>query len=621
MPHIARFNRFPSGNLGGIVTRPADLSFDRASVSLFMPPLVKQEILLNVPGLPRKAFIDTGEMKPVLTLEGNGAASRWRLRVASRDSMNKNVWSPLTFANVWHDARVCWGNGNRVPTTFASAWTDFWTAPFNRDLAADVRVQEYGAWIADHADEFRSEVPQRTANLIVRATNDQRDRMNPRNYAYLSVGANSLNNRRRMLTDSLSTFDNVRRELRRRSQEDCANRGVGWVAVNHKAYMRVYATCEELKRKIEELRVRIEAIQNTGPALYGTIRDWAADFAERIVTAHLSSRRIRGARRASAENHGYHAQQFIERATRFRLMYRGKWTLIRAYMRAVVREAIDAHCRQQSEVLARIKYEDYVNDRRAIGLKEHFCENKWPATLVFREIQQDLKGWGESRAFPACDGVFSIPVLAAPMLPLPAWQELLTIHDPSGHAYQTLIPSKFAFFRRVSDKVNFLFYPGMDNVFLTNGKSVRAVEDETFAVVLAELEAEELEKWDPVHYLNEKGWRCDRVESLDRSCRNQSDPNDDRADEEEIPDAEEQRREEEPDEEPDEEEIERQRLEEFREQIVRGCACAVCVNRCGCDSCYAETAEHDDDDGNHIGDCECAACCWISNHHETMRDH
>lgn len=625
MPTVVNYNRFPAGNLGGLLTRKHGTDSRLAHIALFMPPFKQQEVLLNIPMMPKKAFIDTGEMRPVLSMEGNGAASRWKLRVASRDSNGQNVWSPFTFANVWQDARICWGNGNQVPTTFARAWTDFWTAPFNRDLAADVPIREFGWWYENHKrHEQQKSWPVRAVRLFERTTNNPpgERRLNPGRWLAPNAQREFLHGRIDKLRDALYTFDGVRKELARRGREGCANRGVAFVAVNHKAYMRALNKYNALKIEYDAAISELNAMDNAGHDLENAIAQHAGEFSARLYRHLVHGERLyHDTLGRPRENHNYYAERVKPAMKNFRRFYRGSMLPIRAFWRYKIRMYFLECFRANDDQEAHAEYRTWQQEQLAKGLNAHFCENAWTKTLVFRQITSDLAGWGTTIPFPACDGVCSIPFEAARPIPLPSYEDMFTIYDDNGRAFQMSAPAKFALFRNVSEKVKFLFVPGSENVFLTNGKTIKPVDDATFAEVLAELEAEDISKFNAVRYLEGIGYYLTRVESLDLSRRVKEDPNDLRADDDADPD--EGNDDDDPDEEEDDEARNERRLAELRREIDRsgGCTCTVCRNRCGCDECFAETDAHDDDDGNHVAECDCRACQWISNGSTTGSTH
>jgi hypothetical protein len=618
MPTVVRLNRFPAGNLGGLLTRNPAASRS-AHIALFMPPFKQQEVLLNIPMMPKKAIIDTGEMRPVLSMEGTGVASRWRLRIASRDSDGKNVWSPLTFANVWQDARICWGNGNAVPTTFARAWTDFWTAPFNRDLAAEVPIREYGWWYDNvYADKQRQGWAPKSARLIDRYADVRSINLSQWEP---SLGAlQAAHDRLDAIREKFNRFDHVRRELARRCRDDCANRGVAFVAVNHKAYMRAFKIATDLRIKLDAAAQTVDDVQYAARGLRDRIDSYCDWWAERrrVIHTHGSG----SVTHNRVDNHHYWRDYLAGAFERFMRLYRGRFTDLISAFRKSARARLIERYRTIDEGSAADEYRTWQQKQLADGLKSHFCENAWTKTLVFRQITDDLAPWGTATPFPACDGVFTIPAKATD-LPLPSYDDVFIVYNAHGEAFRMSAQAKFALFKNVSDKVKFLFVPGSENVYLTNGVRVVPVDDGCFASVLAELEAENIASFDGVAHLERMGYYLDRAPTMDMTRKEKIEPDDDRADAEDG--------EGEPDTYGDDDEEEEEEEEEPPDGIAdllnvidnneEECVCVVCARRCGCRDCFAATEEHEDEDGRRVPDCACPACQWISDHSPTRRHH
>ncbi len=137
MANVIKFNPLPVGNAGGLIHRFRD-SRPQSLISVFVPPF-KAEVTLNVPSCPRSLEFNSQGLPLVMSEYAHpSGVSTFYLRAAQRTESGID-WSPFFYANVFEDASICWGAKNTPPTTMLGAWDQYWTSPFNLDLAPNLR--------------------------------------------------------------------------------------------------------------------------------------------------------------------------------------------------------------------------------------------------------------------------------------------------------------------------------------------------------------------------------------------------------------------------------------------------------------------------------------------------
>lgn len=629
MPTAHRINRFPGGNIGGIVARTGPEARN-ASINLFMPPMKEQEVTLHIPGLPSRGTIDTGKMRPVLSYEGNGIMGLWYLRLSMRDSMNSNVWSAFSFANVWSPkANVCWGLGNSVPSTFADAWHTFFGAPFNRDLAVNDEPLPYNEWERRHP-------------AVTKDTGQERIvRMNKRFREMCDEGVEY------SMTDvavvGLEDQDRYTAARRRRERYQAAmsvirarrsDAGRPFVAPNDAAYMaakRLYdrenEACLDYNRRVGDIRNALRDLESWAQHHARYYAMAVQDVTDNGQSIGLVGEYMRTVYKALMKPVNGEIRDrngdICSRPNMLRLIGEvealSRWKVTKARIRRWLRFKCYA------ETLANMsqrgnrqqEYDDYCNAFENEATKRHFLEGKWTDTLVFEEVAPRLKKWGHQFTFPPCDGLIHLPsfLFGAEPPKLPIYSTSFVFRAPNGEAWQLSDShARCAFYRSATEKVKMLFDPSSEKTYATNGCRVLEVTDQTLEAVLTDLEGEDTRAFDPVAAAIAAGKMLGRDRRFDDAADRRAIPYD-------APD------------EPRDDEIEPELDIEFAPEgptgvaFDRNCACYVCQEQCGCQDCLNRTerqVERDADGGvvRVIAEaCECSACDALGNDGDLVWPH
>lgn len=597
-----KINRFPAGNVGGIISRKSNLNeSNRASINLFMEPMKDVEVMLHVEGLPSRTVLNTDKMRPVLSFDGNGEGGVWRLRLAMRDSLGENVWSPFTYANVWsgseNNANICWGRDNAIPLTFAQAWNTFFGAPFNKDLAADVgRVLSMEEWIETLPPEERTKrIPDRVLKMSARAVSGMELSSYGLMTHYEIAGYEHLKQKHRRYELMKQTIAEKRR------YRDMVT-GVKWVAANDKVYRKCLAMCAAVKEEIEAIdhkRNYMRGIVDEISRMTNQFLMYNADAWRAVISQDQRAFRFHH-QRAYNTGHGREdwklwSKLFMRAAREYVHFsrYYAKPGDLRNYVRSKIAEQLLNLFSRAPNRIFQERYDAYCEKMFADHLKDHFMGRKWQETLVFAPVSGHLTRWGSPLPFPPCDGTISLfgPVASLAKCDLPVFTDQFTLRDKVGRAYNLVdYGARMGFYRSLTEKVKMLFHPGVESRWLTNGTSVLKMDADKIDEQVAALEAEPPLEIDTFEIAKNAGLSPFRDERLDSPTARGHAPMEDEG-------------------EPDGDEPAVDTGDDI--PYARDCACIVCVNRCGCEACFEQADQRMRPDGTVRRACECRACEYL----------
>ena len=516
---VVSFNYFPPGSLGGLVMkgRSRGMGGPDVSVSLFMPP-VDAEVSVNVPGVrSRVRLVMPDNLRPVLEMLG----PKWRMMVAGRDNHGANIWSPFYYANVHPGGAVCWGSRNAVPTQFVTAWDTFWSAPFNSDLMPAVSTSplNFEQWLVHHGKVDQN--AKRRARLRQQLT--ERVRCDT-----LSIAAAAGSDGKRLkygdMLAEVSRRNHLMALAKNSGQIAAMGAGKTWVGVNDKAYMEAKRAYDELNASAKAILHELGVVENLVSQALEMLRGHAGHMSTITRDQNVRQARGGGIKRYYYRYYGrYHAddKKAVVDAVAAAAAVAEPGSPItqpgflrRWYRDRMISIALDCAATPIASNADRQAYDDYYKETRSGGIIKHFADGAWTKALAMEPIRMD----DVIAAFaPGFDGLAHVPKKVAPMKKLGSTSLPATVvtRDRNGVGHKVSLDGLTAFFRRVTDSVVTLHWPGSDAILVSDGSRFIECESEAEIGPIVAILEKPLEDFDPVAWLTKQGYTVNRHHAYD----------------------------------------------------------------------------------------------------------
>lgn len=478
-------------------------------LDLFLPPVKNTEVELNVPGLPRKAVVDSGDLKFVLSREGGFEPESIEMYVATVGANGEKLLAPFTYANVHTNGEVCWGRESPLPKSLAAAWTHYWTAPFNTDLAALPSPMSYEAWMEENGYSVSMDTLPDSVLYLRNRMSDRATRMFFTNKSDLiNFEADAWRwNSRRTVNDAVRALWNVgdyglkantipaRRarmsDLLRRIKDKVENQGKRFVAVNNKRYMALHRKVAELEIELRELGS--QWFMSEDCKFYNPTRQFVNAVATYTrMTARGLANSMKNRAAGKKQNRVYSGTLITNcaipcpesydwdgagqwRSQHIKLMERARYCskLIGVSVRRLLGFAVHVVWVEAWQLLEQMilsahsgEYNEWKEKQIQSFFRKHYLENGWRNSLEFDAYEP------HPAYFAPCDGIAFVPSVLGPKLPETLSNSMPVKMDGKE---VTLPLTRWCFYSKIDGTdLRRLFHPESDSYYITNG--IRSVE-------------------------------------------------------------------------------------------------------------------------------------------------
>jgi len=495
---------FPVPNYGGFCYEKGNIG----QIELFLPPVKDTTVELNVPGLPRKAVVDSGDLKFVLVRHGTLQPDLIEMQVITVGKDGEKLIAPFTYANVHTNGEVCWGRDSDFPRSLAAAWTHYWTAPFNTDLAALPSPMSYSQWLESRGYTASMDgVPRRfygmrdrqmarmSKVLLEDAPNYHGFGFNVIDYSIGSLPNDgiralwNLGHYGKGVSEIPEKINRIRL-IMQKIKSKVTGRGKKFVAVNNRWYMKLHSTIANLElaqRQLADkwymsedcpyyqptrlfLNTLVTYVRSSSRSMAQAMyRRYSGQIQDRPMTGGtLTNCFIPAASSYEWDGAGIHKQQHRRLMDRASAITRIIGVSVKK-LAALVHHVMWKETWRQFEALTlnshQAEYNEWREKESTLFFKRHYLENGWVRSLEF-DAYEPLPAY-----YQPCDGIVFVPSVLAFKMP-PISGERITV-ESNGKEVDLQV-TRWCFYSKLDRGLRKLFHPDVPSYYITNG--LRSVE-------------------------------------------------------------------------------------------------------------------------------------------------